>query len=254
MAMLPPGSAVDYAYFDFANGNDFTGAARGYGYGGKLGLVYAASDRLTLGVTYHSRSQLGDLEADGARVSFQLNVPGMGRMVQTLTGGIKVRDFEWPALLGGGLAFRPNERWLLVADVRQVFWAEVMEQFTMAFTASGAAANGSFANQGLDAVLFQRWDDQTIVQLGAAYSATDRLTLRFGGNFSSDPIPDRFLNCLFPATIERHLTAGLGWRFDARSSVDLSFTHGFEVEKTNGYGIRISHGQNNAQLMYSRTF
>jgi len=254
MATLPSGTSVDYAYFNFSNGNPFTGDARGYGYAGKVGLVYQATPQLTLGLTYHSKSALSDLKATGAALGFQLNVPGMGAMAQTLTGEMKVNDFEWPAMLGAGLAYRPNERWLVAADVRQIYWASVMDQFAMTFTASAAASNGSFAGQQLSAVLFQHWDDQLVLQLGAAYQATDRLTLRFGGAASSDPIPDKFLNCLFPATIERHLTAGFGWKFDARSSVDFSFTHGFEVGKTNGYGIHITHGQNNAQLMYSYRF
>lgn len=254
MSQLPAGTNVDYAYFNFSNGSDFTGKARGYGYAGKLGLVYRASDQLNLGLVYHTRSALGDLKTGGAQVSFQLNIPGMGAMPQTLSGEMKVNDFEWPAMLGAGLAYRPNDRWLLAADMRAVFWQDVMEQFRMSFVASGDAANGPFGGQDLSAVLFQNWKNQVIVQLGAAYQATDQLTLRFGGNFSSDPIPDNFLNCLFPAIIEQHLSLGFGWRIDERSSVDFSYVHGFEVEKTNGYGISITHGQNNAQLMYSYRF
>jgi long-chain fatty acid transport protein len=254
MGQLPAGTSVDYAYFNFSNGSDFTGEARGYGYAGKLGLVYRATDQLTLGLTYHTRSALSDLKASGAQLAFQLNIPGMGAMAQALNGELKVNDFEWPAMLGAGFAYRPNERWLIAADVREIFWQDVMDQFQMTFVASGAAANGPFAGQNMNAVLFQDWDNQFILQLGAAYQATDQLTLRCGGNFSSDPIPDRFLNCLFPATIEQHLTFGLGWKFDERSSVDFSYTHGFEVGKTNGYGIHITHGQNNAQLMYSYRF
>lgn len=254
MATLPAGTGVDYAYFNFSNGSDFSGKARGYGYAGKVGMVYQATERLMLGLTYHSESALGDLTTSGAAVSFQLNIPGMGAMAQTLNGDMRINDFEWPAMLGAGLAFRPNDRWLLVADVREIFWKNVMKEFSMTFTASGNAANGPFANQKLDAVLFQDWDNQFVVQVGAAYKATEALTLRFGGNFASDPIPDTLLNCLFPATIEKHLTAGLGWRTGERSSVDLSITRGFKVEKTNGYGIDISHAQTNAQLMYSHRF
>lgn len=254
MGQLPAGTSVDYAYFNFSNGSDFTGKARGYGYAGKLGLVYRATDQLTLGLVYHTRSALGDLKAEGAQVSFQLNVPGMGTMAQTLTGELKVNNFEWPALLGVGLAYRPDDRWLLVADLRQVFWQDVMDRFQMTFVASSAAANGPFAGQDLGATLYQNWDDQLILQLGAAYRASDRLTLRLGGNFASNPIPDRFLNCLFPATIERHLTLGFGWQIDERSELNFSYTHGFEVERTNGYGIGVRHSQNNAQLMYSHRF
>jgi len=249
MATLPQGTNVDYAYFNFSNGSDFTGEAQGYGYAGKLGLLYKVDDKLSLGLTYHTKSALGDLKTSNAAVSFQLNIPGMGAMAQTLTGDMRINNFEWPAMLGAGLAFRPNDRWLLVADVREIFWKAVMEQFSMTFTANGDAANGPFANQQLDAVLFQQWDNQFVLQLGAAYKATDALTLRFGANFASDPIPDTFLNCLFPATIERHITAGFGYAISERSSIEVSFTRGFEVTKTNGYGIDVSHAQTNAQIM-----
>jgi long-chain fatty acid transport protein len=254
MSTLPAGTSVDYAYFNFSNGNAFTGKAQGYGYAGKIGLVYQANDRLTLGITYHNKSALGDLKASGSALSFQLNIPGMGQMAQTLAGDIRVNNFEWPAMFGAGLAFRPNDRWLLVADVRNVYWKNVMQEFSMTFTASGATTNGPFANQVMNAVLYQDWDNQLVVQVGAAYQVSDALTLRFGGNLSSNPIPDRFLNCLFPATIEQHLTAGLGWKFNARSSMDLSLTRGFEVNKNSGSGIHVSHAQTNMQVMYSYRF
>lgn len=254
LGTLPAGTGVDYAYFNFSNSNAFTGEARGDGYAGKVGLVWQANDQFSLGLTYHSRTVLSDLKAPGNSVSFQLNVPGMGRMAQTLTGDIVVEDFEWPAMAGLGFAFRPTPTWLLVADVRTIFWQDVMERFAMRFTASGAAANGPFAGQVMNATLFQHWDNQLVVQVGAAVRSTRNLTLRVGANFASDPIPDRYLNCLFPATIEKHLAAGFSYAFNERHGVDFSVTRGFEVGKTNGYGIRITHAQTNAQLMYTRRY
>lgn len=254
MQTLPPGTAVDYAYFDFSNGSDFTGAARGYGYAGKIGFLYQVDKTLSVGGTYHSQTRLSDLKAGGSAMSFQLNIPGMGRMPQTLAGDIRVRDFEWPATLGLGLAYRPDAQWLLAADIRHVFWSDVMKQFTMGFVASGAATNGPFARQNLEAVLFQDWDDQNVVQLGAAYRVSQEFTLRFGGNYASSPIPDKYVNCLFPATVNTHLTTGFGWTFDARSSLDASLTYGFKAKVTNGTGVSVSHGQTNAQVMYSYRF
>lgn len=254
MATMPPGTSVDYAYFDFANGSPFTGEARGYGYSGKVGLVYTPAKELSFGLTYHTKSELSDMKATGNTMSFQLNVPGMGRMPQALTGDFRIHNFQWPAMLGGGLAWYPAPRWMIATDVRQVFWKDVMKTFEMSFVASAAAANGPFAGQKLSAVLFQSWKDQTVVQLGAAYQATDSLTLRFGANAGTNPVPDSYLNCLFPAVVKNHLTAGFGWKFDARSSVDASFTYGFKVSAVNGAGAGVSHSQTNAQVMYSYRF
>lgn len=254
MMTLPPGTSVDYAYFNFTNNSDFTGEARGYGFAGKVGLTYVVNDEITFGFTYHSKTQLGDLDAPGNSLGFQLNIPGMGAMPQTLNGTIRVDEFEWPAMLGAGFAYRPNADWLLVADIRHVMWAEVMKQFSMSFTADNSAANGPFAGAVMDSVLYQDWDDQTIIQLGASYRASERLTLRGGFNVGNNPVPDRFLNCLFPAIIKTHFTAGLGYAIDDRNSIDASLSYAPEVDRTSGYGINVSHSQINLQVMYSRRF
>lgn len=254
MQQMPAGTNVDYAYFNFCNGNPFTGAAKGYGYAEKIGLVYRPTPQWTFGVTYHAETELSDLKAPSSSVSFQLDVPGMGKMPQTLVGEMRVREFEWPAMLGAGMAWTPAKSWLLVADVREVYWSGVMDGFNMRFTASGATSNGPFAGQVLDAELFQHWKDQTIVQVGAAYTVSPAVTVRGGVNVSTNPIPDRFLNCLFPATIERHLTGGMTYHFSARAEIDWSVTYGFKATQTNGYGVAVSHSQLNSQLMYGLRF
>lgn len=254
MGQMPPGTGVDYAYFDFTNDNDFTGEASGDGYAGKLGLTYEVNEQFTFGLTYHSKTDLGDLKAPGNSLAFQLDIPGMGKMPQALSGDIEVRNFQWPALLGAGFAYRPNPAWLLVADIRQIMWEDVMKEFAMNFTASGDAANGPFAGTEMDAVLYQNWDDQTVVQLGAAYEATQNLTLRAGFNYGNNPIPSQFLNCLFPAVMQEHYTAGFGYRFNDRNSIDLSLTYAPKVTITSGYSVTVEHAQTNAQIMYSYRF
>lgn len=254
MQQMPAGTNVDYTYFNFCNGNPFTGAAKGYGYAGKVGLVYQATPELSFGLTYHTETELSDLKAPASSLSFQLNVPGIGKLPQTLTGDIRVRDFEWPAMLGAGIAWHPAGKWSFVTDVREVFWSGVMDAFHMRFAASGAATNGNFSGQTLDAKLYQHWRDQTIVEGGVSYAATGLLTVRAGVNVGNDPIPDRYLNYLFPATIERHMTGGFSYRLSAHSTIDWSATYGFKVTRANGNGLIVNHEQINSQLMFSHLF
>lgn len=254
MQQMPEGTSVDYAYFDFTNSSDFTGEACGQGIGAKLGILYEATPALSFGLTYHTQTSISDLKAPGNSIAFQMTVPEMGAMPQTLVGDITVRDFEWPALLGAGMAWHATDKLLLVADVRQIYWAAVMENFNLRFVADETSSNGMFGGQNLDAQLYQQWDDQTVVQLGLAYQLSDAVTLRAGYNHGGDPIPNEFLNCLFPATVETHATAGIGWAINQKSSLDLSLTHGFEHEVTNAAGVTVSHKQTNLQLLYSHRF
>jgi long-chain fatty acid transport protein len=158
-------------------------------------------------------------------------------------------DFQWPQMIALGLAWRPNAKTLLVADVKHLGWASVMKNFTMQFTAQGSGDQ-------LRAVLFQNWENQTVVMLGGAYRYSEALTLRAGVNLSDNPVPDETVNYLFPAIIKNHLTAGLGYQIDNASSVDMSYVYAPKVSVTNRYsGIKTEHAQHsNWQLMYSYRF
>jgi long-chain fatty acid transport protein len=263
-------SRLYHAYFDFSNTSDFTGEAKGYGVAGKLGALYQVNDRLSFGATYHTKTALGDLETDNAALSMGVNVdPGVfvgapTGMYQDMNipviGSIAVRDFEWPAMLGAGVAYKPVERVLLALDVKYVYWASVMKDFRMVFTADDSAENGAFAGLVLDATLYQKWENQTVIALGGSVEATDALTLRAGYNYGKNPIPAEYLNALFPAIVENHMTFGAGYGFTEAVSVDFSLAYALTANATNpGNGSTIppvesEHSQVNWMIMLGYQF
>jgi long-chain fatty acid transport protein len=263
-------SKLYHAYFDFSNTSAFTGEARGYGVAGKIGALYEVNDRLSIGGTYHSKTSLGDLETENATLSMGVNVdPGVfvGTPTGTyqdmnipVTGSIAVRDFEWPAMLGGGVAYKPVERVLLALDFKYVYWSSVMKDFRMVFTADESVENGAFAGLVLDATLFQKWENQAVVALGGAVEATDKLTVRAGYNYGKNPVPDKYLNALFPAIVENHATFGAGYKITDAVSGDASFAYAFTKNATNpGNGSTIpqvesEHGQLNWMVMLGYQF
>lgn len=252
---------VNYGYFDFKDGSPYTGAAKGSGFAGKLGFTYKAAPGLTVGGTYHSETALGDLESGGARMTMStLSYDGAGNAGQfdvTMAGKIKVVDFQWPATYGLGLAYQPSDKWMVVADVKQIKWSDVMKDFKMSFSVQSVDNPNAAPLVGteLEATMFQNWDDQTVVQLGGAYRFTEKFTARAGMNRSKNPIPASNLHYLFPAIIEDHYTFGAGYQISKISSVDFSLTFAPKVEADLGEtGSVVSHSQTNWQLMYSHRF
>ena len=261
LTALPPSvfANLEYAYYDFSNGNDFTGEAKGYGLAGKVGVTYKVNDRVSLGATYHSKTRLSDLKTDNASV--QMSVSGMG--VIPVEGEITVKDFQWPATWAVGMQFQATSRLTIAADIKRLLWEDVMEDFTMKFKADSSQSNPAaapVAGTTLTSSLFQQWDDQTVYQVGAAWQVNPALTLRAGYNYAENPVPDAFLNALFPAIVEQHVSAGFGYRFNEAQSVDFSVVKGLEKSATNpGNGSTIppvesSHSQLNFQFIYSHRF
>ncbi len=254
-------SQLHHAYFDFSNYSDYTGEAQGFGWGAKLGLVYEVSPNFSIGASYHAKTRLADLESDNAQLSMSVNIdsgiaaggaPSNNYVDATLplNGTIKINNFQWPALFGVGAALRPNSRWLVTADIKRIQWSDVMQRFDMEFTSSDSPQNGGFANTRLEASLFQKWRDQTVYALGGAYQASAALTLRAGVNIANNPVPDTYLNALFPAITKEHVSAGFGYALNQVSNIDLSISHALPVKVDASGGIRSEHAQTNWQLMY----
>lgn len=242
------GGANNVGYFNFSDGSSFTGKANSLGYAGKLGVTYKVNGQLAVGATYHAKTSLGDMTADGAQLTFIDNDGTMGGAAgdrYPLTGKVSIVDFQFPEVYGFGLAYQATNDLMVAADYKRIGWASVMKNFHMTFTSTDM---GGIA---MDMKMPQNWTDQDVIQMGFAYKTTKDLTLRAGFNLSSNPVPDNTVNPLFPATVKSHYTAGVGYNIDNTSAVNASFSYVPKVTVTSTSGYSIDHSQMNWQVMYS---
>ena len=205
---------------NFKDDSDFTGAAKGYSVAAKLGFTYRLNDALTVGGVYQTAANLPDLKDDD----------------------YKVTGFDMPAMLGLGLAWQASKRLMVAADVKDVMWGSSMNTVTI------------YQNGMVVAPFQQDWDDQIVLALGLAYQFNEAITGRVGYNYGKNPIPDAFVNYLWPAIMEHHYTAGFGYVFNKQSTLNFGLSYVPEVGVTAGSGMTIDHSQINWQLMYSHTF
>ena len=247
---------VNWAQFDFSEGgNKMKQRLKTDGWAGNIGFTWKAAPNLTVGGVYHAKTSLGDMEGNGA-INMSVDM-GAGAVPMSVTGKLKVVNFQWPETYGIGLAYQVNDQLMVAADYKRIGWKSVMKNFNMQFTASGnagmlAGLNGTVMN----ATLYQNWKDQNVFMIGAAYKYNPALTLRAGLNLANNPIPNAYMNPLFPATIKNTLTLGFGYQFSPVSSFDFSLTHAPETSATNNnMGVTTTHAQsNNWQAMYSHRF
>lgn len=247
------GGAGNAAYFNFSDGSAFTGKASSTGWAGKLGMTYKVNNQLTVGATYHSRTSLGDMVADGAQVNMIDNAGAMGPAgtTYTLNGKVTVVNFQFPEVYGIGMSLQATDDLMVAADYKRIGWARVMKNFHMTFVSA------DMGGLNMDMKMPQNWRDQDVFNIGFAYKTTPQLTLRAGMNLANNPVPDNTVNPLFPATIKNHYTVGAGYAFDKMSEVNASFAYVPKVTSTApaaAGGYSIDHGQMNWQLMYTHRF
>jgi long-chain fatty acid transport protein len=99
----------------------------------------------------------------------------------------------------------------------------------------------------------QNWKDQTVWSVGMQYMATKKLALRAGASFSTNPIPDQYLNPLFPAITKNHYTCGFGYRLTDKSSVAAALSLVPKVTAINGDGVENAHSQVNWSMNYTHS-
>lgn len=245
-------SCINWARVDFSDNGAFTGQAKGNGLAFKLGGTYKVNSQLTLGATYHSKTSISDMTTTGASMSMNLNDASGASGTTNVPGSVSVHNFQWPQTIAFGAAYQATDKLLLVADYKNIGWKEVMKNFSMTFTAGSAA--GPMAGQTVDMVLNQNWDDQNVFQIGGAYKTTEALTLRAGLNLANNPVPDKYMNPLFPAIAKNHLTLGAGYAVSNASNLDFAYVYVPKVSATNGQGVMVDFGGYSAQLMFSHLY
>jgi long-chain fatty acid transport protein len=198
---------INYSTLDLGDG---TVAA--YSYGVQLGAIYQPIDQLSLGLTYTSPQKatynhLFDFDNDTRRENLTLENP------QQLGLGIAY-EFLQP-----GVLLETNIKWINWSD------AEGYEDFD--------------------------WNDQWVFAVGAQWEAIDNLFFRAGYNYAENPVDEHnnwtaadvvnvqgntlpqyyyetFRVIGFPAIVEHHITAGVGYELGESLIINLSYMHAFE--------------------------
>ena len=205
---------INYSALDLGDGN-----VSAYSYGVKLGGIYKPIDQLSIGLVYTSPQK--------ATYNHVFDFNNNGRR-QNLT-------LEEPQQVGLGIAYEFSKLGLLLET------------------------NGKWINwSNADGYKDFDWDDQYVIALGAQWEAIDHLFFRVGWNYAENPVdendgwdgafgmmgPNDSVNVQgkrlpryyyesfrvigFPAVVEHHITAGIGYELGESLKVDFSYMHAFE--------------------------
>jgi long-chain fatty acid transport protein len=191
----------------------------GWGYSGRLGLLYKLSPVTKVGMSYMFESNMNDLKGDATVTAVDGvlgNVP--------IQGKIRLIDFNTPAKLDIGISHQVTDKLLIAMDVSRVFWEDALKDIRVGFS----SASGS-----VDLAIPQDAKDQTIVAIGASYAATQKLTLRAGYRQATQPFNDDTLLALVPGIIEKHASLGFSYQLSEAGRIDAAYSHAFENSLTN---------------------
>ena len=196
-----------------------------FGFGATLGATYKFNPKLQAGLSWVSKTDVSDME------------------YHTPTGTTSF-DMDLPSSLAFGLAFRPMPGLLVEADVKQIYFNDVMERVSV-----------TNPQPGMPPVLAFGWDDQTVFSIGVK-KEMGPMTISLGYNYGESPIgpEDVNMNLGSTAIVEHHLSFGLTRKFSDKVSGSFAYTHAFENDLTSSVApfntIEISQNQYNLNISY----
>jgi long-chain fatty acid transport protein len=181
-----------------------------YGAGLRLGYLGHLSEHLSLGASYATRGYMSKMK----------------RFEHLLAEG---GDLDMPTNYGLGLSYQRGD-WTLGADVQRILWSDV-KSLGNPGVGRATGAPGTSDGPGFG------WRDQTVYRLGAAYQATQDLTMRLGYNDANQLLDSRdgYLGLLAPAANHRHVTLGASYRLAGGNELSLAYARAFK-EKVDADG------------------
>jgi len=198
-----------------------------FGFGATLGATYKINPKLQAGLTWVTKTDVSDME---------YNTPT----------GTTSFDMDIPASVAFGLAFKPMPGLLVEADIKRIFFNDVIGSITVTNPQPGMPPNG---------VLAFGWEDQTVYSIGVKKDM-GKMAISVGYNYGESPIgpEDVNMNLGSTAIVEHHLSFGLTRKFSDKVSGSFAYTHAFENDLTSSVApantIQISQNQYNLNISY----
>jgi len=236
-AGLGPGTHATLAN-DSKGENESDNIAVGF----NLGLMYSVNEATRLGMAYRS----GITQATEGDAKFTVNA-NFQPVLDQINAGLKATnagkqfladtditaEVDLPPSLSLSIAHQANAKLQLLGDITWTGWSSFEE------------LRIKYASGQNDTATDESWEDVIRLSIGANYKLDDKWTLRAGGAFDEEAIPDeQHRTPRIPGNDRWWLSFGAGLNVSEKIHLDFGFAHlfveDFAADHTddNGYSFR----------------
>lgn len=192
--------------------------ASAIGFGGQVGLFYDSQLGFKAGASYKTRQYFSDFEFENTYLDNS-----------TSTNEFRM---DYPAILSMGVGYSAGD-FDLALDYRMVDYEN-----TDGFSETGWTQNASVRGFG--------WENMDVISAGIQYKGINKLPLRVGYTYSSNPIPEEiaFFNIPATAIIENSVMFGLSYQINQNFILDAVYHNGASDGRTAGPLLNPMFAQN----------
>ncbi len=132
-------------------------------------------------------------------------------------------DMKLPQSVGFGIAYNPTGRLRFGLDFEWINWSNSFDKMAIRLlNGTNSNVNLMMGSTDISMEFPLNWKDAVILKTGGEFDATDKLTLRLGYVYGSNPVPSTTIFPVFPAVVEHHFTLGGSYKITDRLGVNLA--------------------------------
>jgi long-chain fatty acid transport protein len=183
--------------------------ASAIGFGGQVGLFFNTGTGFKLGASYKSQQYFGEFDFKNTYLD------GTAAPNATFT-------MNYPSIISAGIGYS-KEKFDFALDYRFVNY-----EGTEGFEQKGWTPTASVAGFG--------WKNMSVISAGLQYKGINKLPLRVGYTYSSNPIDEELAFFSTPATaiIKNAFQLGLGYEVSNKFTINAVYHHGSSGGSTSG--------------------
>ncbi len=195
-----------------------TDKATATGFGAQFGVFYNTGSGFKAGVSYKTKQTFSKFDFENTYLDD--------------TTGSNEFQMDYPSILSVGLGYS-TDKFDVALDYRYVDYEN-----TEGFEGVGwqIAESGDFAGFPTGAVNGFGWKSMSIISVGVQYKGVDKLPIRIGYTYSSNPIEDELAFFSIPATAVIENAMQIGFSYVINDKIDLSavYHYGFRGDGVSG--------------------
>jgi len=219
-------AGVDYVFLDKVRLNNSLQLleGKGDGWGGNVALMYR-NDQFRFGLSYRSRVRL---DINDGTVIGGAGLARVGAGFAVGARGTASTKVVLPDQVNVGVAYSPNEDWILSVDVDWVNW-KTFDNLDFRYAPSVLA---TVLTGGTNfRTLRENWSATFAIRAGAQWQFAPDMRLRGGYTFDPTPVDDPFFSPAIPDR-DRHLfTVGFGYDVNAAMTLDVAYMFVYFVDR-----------------------
>jgi len=219
----------------------------GYGYNGTFGALYTPSSKITVGVSYKTKTTVHSHGDASGNARQQFDALGATTFQGDFHYDAEVVT-KFPQAFSAGVSWQAHKRFRLNLQGNWIDWSNSFDHLPVFLTnGSNQDLNGFVGSDALNDVIPVRWKDQGVFGLGIESPMGEHFTFRGGYSYATNPVPSSTLTPMTAAILQNTLGTGFGYS-KGRYNLDLAYQVQLPASQSVGTSSLLSGEYNNSKV------